>query len=206
MQKLDEIKDLGVIMDNRLNFSSQITAVISKAKQRLYLLRKCFVACTVDKQIHGFKVYILPILDYCSPVWTPHCDKDIIRLESVQRLFTKRLPGYENLTYAERLVKAGLCSLELRRLRADLCLCYKIVHSQIHLDSFFTRIDAGPTRGHSLKLKAAAPRLDTKRYFFAYRISIVWNFLKDETVCSETLAQFKVNLSSGDSSTMLICF
>ena len=75
LQKLDEIKDLGVIMDNRLNFSSQITAVISKAKQRLYLLRKCFVACTVDKQIHGFKVYILPILDYCSPVWTSHCDK-----------------------------------------------------------------------------------------------------------------------------------
>jgi hypothetical protein len=112
LQKLDEIKDFGVIIDNRLNFSSQITAVISKAKQRIYLLKKCFVACSVDKLIHGFKVYILPILDYCSPVWSSHCEKDIKRIESVQRLFTKRLSGYENLSYAERLAKAGLCSLE----------------------------------------------------------------------------------------------
>ncbi len=151
-------------------------------------------------------MYILPILDYCSPVWSPHCEKDIKRIESVQRLFTKRLSGYENLSYAERLTKAGLCSLELRRLRADLCLCYKIVHSQIHLDSFFTLTNAGPTRGHSLKLKASAPRLDSKRYFFAYRISIVWNNLKNETVCSETLARFKVNMASEDLSTMLVCF
>ena len=112
LQKIDEIKDLGVIIDNRLHFSSHITAVISKAKQRIYLLKKCFVACSVDKLIHGFKVYILPILDYCSPVWSSHCEKDIKRIESVQRLFTKRLSGYENLSYAERLAKTGLCSLE----------------------------------------------------------------------------------------------
>ena len=110
------------------------------------------------------------------------------------------------MTYAARLVKAGLCSLEVCRLRADLCLCYKMLHSKIHLDSFFSLVSAGPTRGHSLKIKAHAPRLDTKRYFFAYRISIVWNSLKEETVCSGTLSQFKINLLSEDLSSMLHCF
>ena len=136
-QKLSEVKDLGVYMDNKLHFYKQITAVVSKAKQRLYLLKKCFVACSVDKLILGFKLYVLPILDYCSSVWSPHCAKDIVRLESVQRGFTKKLSGYKNLSYAERLTRAGLCSLELRRLRTNLCLCYKFLHSKNSCKFFF---------------------------------------------------------------------
>jgi len=41
---------------------------------------------------------------------------------SVQRKLTKRLPGMKTLSYHQRLVKLGLESLELRRLRADLLL------------------------------------------------------------------------------------
>ena len=119
----------------------------------------------------------------------------------IQRLLLRRHSSHQR-----QLEAGGLCSLELRRLRADLCLCYKIVHSKIHLDSFFSLVSAGSTRGHSLKIKAHAPRLDTKRYFFAYRISIVWNSLEEETVCSGTLSQFKVNLLSEDLSSMLQCF
>ena len=137
MQKLSEVNDLGVYMDNKLHFSKQITAVVSKAKQRLYLLKKCFVACSIDKLSLGFKLYVLPILDYCSSVWSPHCAKDIVRLESVQRGFTKSLLGYKNLSYAERLTRAGLCSLELRRLRTDLCVRCKIFHSQNSFKFFF---------------------------------------------------------------------
>ena len=150
---------LGVYMDNKLHFSTQITAVVSKAKQRLYLLKKCFVACSIDKLILGFKLYVLPILDYCSSVWSPHCAKYIVRLESVQRGFTKSLLGYKKPSYAERLTRAGLCSLELRPHRTDLCICYKILHSQIHLNSFFVMDDVSATRGHSWKIKANPPRL-----------------------------------------------
>ena len=40
LQKLSEVKDLGIFMDSKLHFSKQITAVVSKAKQKLYLLKK----------------------------------------------------------------------------------------------------------------------------------------------------------------------
>jgi len=66
------------------------------------------------------KTYILPILDFNSQVWSPSFISDITRLESVQRLFTKRLVGFELLSYDERLLKLGMCTLELRRLRLDL--------------------------------------------------------------------------------------
>src|SRR5690349_23418322 len=39
---LNEVKDLGVIFSSRMDFSSHIASVISKAKRRAYLIRKCF--------------------------------------------------------------------------------------------------------------------------------------------------------------------
>jgi len=41
--------------------------------------------------------------------------------------FTKRVPGMSELTYYARLKTLSLRSLELRRVRADLILLYKIV-------------------------------------------------------------------------------
>ena len=50
--------------------------------------------------------------------------KDIDNIESVQRRFTKRLPGFGALTYAERLRRLDIPSLELWRIHADLFLAH----------------------------------------------------------------------------------
>ena len=55
-------------------------------------------------------------------------------IEKVQRRFTKRLRGYKNLTYTDRLTKLALPSLELRRLHLDLIYCYKIVVGLVKLN------------------------------------------------------------------------
>jgi len=49
------------------------------------------------------------------------------KIESVQRRFTKRLPGYDTLDYKNRLTKLGFETLETHRLRQDLTFTYKIV-------------------------------------------------------------------------------
>ena len=46
--------------------------------------------------------------------------KDIETIERVQRRFTKKLPGLRKFSYAERLSRLRLHSLELRRLLTDL--------------------------------------------------------------------------------------
>jgi len=46
----------------------------------------------------AFTVYVRPLLEYASCVWSPHLMKDIERLERVQRRFTKRLRGLSTLT------------------------------------------------------------------------------------------------------------
>ena len=197
MGKILEVLDLGVHFNSRLNFTNHISIIIAQAKKRLFLLRKSFLSKNLNILIlHvGFKTYIIPILEYCSPVWNPHVLTDINRLESVQRVFTKKLLGFEGLNYPARLGKAGLDTLELRRLRADLCLCYNILNGRIDtpVSSFFI-FDSSKTRGHSRKLKILAPRLDSILYFFSHRIVRVWNSLSDKSVSANSIGSFKAFL------------
>jgi len=60
-------------------------------------------------------------------------------VESVQRAFTKKLPDTKALAYRERLSILRLESLKLRRLKADLIMCLKIIKglTNIILVSFY---------------------------------------------------------------------
>ena len=81
----------------------------------------------------AFIVYIRPILEYNSVVWSPSLLYLIELLKRVQRSFFKRLPSLSSLTYAERLAVLNLETLELRRLRFDLIFYYKVFN---HLTPF----------------------------------------------------------------------
>ena len=142
-------------------------------------------------------MYVRPIIEYCSPAWSPHLVKDIILLESVQRKFTKRLPGMQNIPYPQRLKQLGLERLDVRRLRADLMLAYKIIFgivADIDISNFFTVCrNEYNTRGHRFKLLATLAKRDTRHYFYSLRVVRVWNSLPDDTNFSSLLT-FKKSL------------
>ncbi|HMK58440.1 MAG TPA: reverse transcriptase family protein [Nitrososphaeraceae archaeon] len=190
-----EIRDLGVIFDSKLNFSSHIDAVLAKAKQRLYLLTKSFSSCNEHALVLAFKIYIIPLLEYCSPVWSPSSVTDILRIEAIQRSFTKKLKFCNTLTYSERLLKCSLCSLESRRLIADLVLFYKIINNLIEInlgDAIKPLISV--TRGHSKRFKIPPARINTKLHFFTNRTIKVWNCLSEITVTADSVSCFKRSL------------
>jgi hypothetical protein len=198
LNETSDITDLGIQFNSHLNFSDHISSIISKAKQRLFLLRKSFTCCDPIALVIGFKTYIIPLLEYCSPVWSPQSLADKTRIESVQRSFTKKLTTYQNLTYRERLVKSGLLTREHRRLIADLVLLYKILHKliQIDLDDTIELDCDSRTRGHTWKLKHPRARINCRMYFFSHRTIKVWNCLQQVTVSAESVFSFKKLLLS----------
>ena len=103
---------------------------------------------------------------------------------------------FKDLTYAERLDKLNLWSIE-RRVRADLIEVYKVVHglSAIPFEDLFDLDNSGRTRGHSLELLKKQCRLDLRLYFFSERVVNLWNSLDDQTVTSTSVKSFKSNLS-----------
>jgi len=68
----------------------------------------------------AFLVHVRPLLEYALPVsWSPHHVGTIMQIESLQRRFTKRLPGLKDVLYKDWLERLGLETLEMRRLRQD---------------------------------------------------------------------------------------
>jgi len=128
-----ECKDLGITVDSTLSFTGHICNIVAKAKLRSIQILRFFLSKDPQVLTKAFVVYVRPILEYSSPVWSPSAVTYINKLESVQRSFTKRLPGFQKLSYDTRLKRLGLVRLELRRLHADLIMCYKMVHKLVNI-------------------------------------------------------------------------
>jgi len=121
---------------------------------------------------------VLTVIEYASSVWSPHYAADIRKVERVQRKFTKHFLGCSRLSYADRLASLKLESLEVRRLRHDLILTYKILFglTDMNYSDFFTFADrTHSTRSHVYKLLPSHCRVDVRKCFFAERVLKPWN-------------------------------
>ena len=87
----------------------------------------------------AYTTYVRPVLEYCTQIWSPTLIKYIDLIENAQRSFTRRIPVLKNLSYSGRLANLDIESLELRRLRFDLLMYYKIIRGfvRIQCDDFF---------------------------------------------------------------------
>jgi len=149
---------------------------------------------------------VIPILDYCSPVWSPYLVSEILKVESVQRAFTRWLPCCKGLTYKDRLSICGLVTLERRRLLADLILFYKIVNRLIDTDlgNSLVLSPCISTRGHPFKIVYNGARINSRLHFFTLRTIKVWNDLPTSAVCALTVESFRKCIKSIDFSDFLI--
>jgi hypothetical protein len=190
-----EEKDLGVLIDDKLDFGIHIKSIVKKANRMLGLIRIGF-AC-LDKEIfmNLYPVLIRPLLEYCVQVWSPHKRKYVRLIEGVQRRATKLVPNLRDLPYEERLIRLGLTSLEDRRVRGDMIETYKLITGKedINSDKFFTmaHVRGDPELTHNMKIYKKSFRLDVRKYSFSQRVIDKWNLLGKKVVESPKTSGFK---------------
>ena len=66
-------------------------------------------------------------LEYCVQFWASQFQKDIDKLEHVQRRATRMVEGLESMTYGERLRELGMCSLEQWGARGNIIVVFNYV-------------------------------------------------------------------------------
>ena len=112
IESIDTEKDPGVHIHKSLKVKEQVNYIVQKASRLLGTIRRTYTDKSIKNIIHFYMILVRPIIENCQQAWCPHFQKDIDKLESVQRRATKMITGISKLPYYLRLRKCGLLSLQ----------------------------------------------------------------------------------------------
>ena len=192
LKNVEEAKDLGILVDSNLQFKNHLSAKANKANQVWGTIKRTFKHMNTYIFKKLFCAHVRSQLEYAVQVWSPHYRKDINTIESVQRRATKYIPGYEELSYTERLKRLDLPTLHYRRLRESMIEVYKMFSTYDKEVTFKFDTRETTTRGHKYKIfGTTAKRYHPKHHSFHHRIINPWNSLPEDVVNSPTLDTFR---------------
>ena len=83
------MKDLGIIVDDKLNFESYCSLKTEGASNLFSAIFRTFKTPDTTFLVRLYKTYVLAMLDYGSIIYSPSTKKNIRKLESVQRHFIR---------------------------------------------------------------------------------------------------------------------
>ena len=189
--RLQEVKDLGVIFDASLSFSSHINLVRSSALRMWGFIKRI---CADFKNINIYKTLYYALvrsrLEYASLTWCPFYKKDITLIERVQRRYLKfvylkingNYPGH-NLPYSVLLNCTGDQSLYIRRKLFGLKFVHGIINSNINVKYLLSALNltvpvAGIRRSNLFTL--STPRTNELVRLPIYRICTDYNFIASD--------------------------
>ena len=186
-----ELRVLGVVLDCKLSFEPQLRAVAASASQKLGILRKAWTVYRDSSLLSKcFWSFLLPVLEYCSPVWRSAADCHLKLLDRVIR--------------SASLLSSGAiqCDLGHRRLVASLCMFYKIRGNPSHPMSEVMPAPYIPSRATRYAASrndfaVALQRTRTLQFSrsFVPWCSRLWNELDNSAFASEGLSGFKSKIN-----------
>ena len=201
ISRVEIIRDLGIMMTPNLVFDKHIELIINKAKSRMNNILRCFKCNDLDFLKKSFTVYVLPLLESATEIWSPPTIGNCDDLEKVLRSFTRRIFSRAQLaplSFTERLSFLNLETLEYRRALRDLIFLFKSVHGLVSFDKSYSFKRAPLNRqlrnSHPLRLDVSFTIKAKKRNIFSHRAIPVWNKLNFDIVNSDTLQTFKNRL------------
>jgi len=112
LERLEHMKDLGVIFDNKLNFVQHCKEKINTAYSYLGIIKWNVIYLDEDAFVILYKSLVRSHLEYANSVWNPHRLGLIKDLEKVQMRATKLVITIKNLTYKYRLKRLKLPTLK----------------------------------------------------------------------------------------------
>lgn len=139
LDRVTSVKDLGVVVDNKVTFNEHIATTTAKAFSLLGFLRritKSFQDVYALKSIYC--TVVRSVLEYAVQVWSPYHQVQSNRVERVQKSFLRyalrRLPWNDSIRlppYEHRCMLIGLDTLASRRILLQRVFCFDLLTGNI---------------------------------------------------------------------------
>jgi hypothetical protein len=186
--KGEPVRDLGIFFSSDLKWRSHIDITVKKARRTSFALLRSLRSKDPKFLVNMFKTYVLPILEFGSPIFNPYYSKDIDLMEKVQREFvrivykrslTYRLdPNKLVPSYSDLLCLFNLELLELRRLKYSITIFHQYLHGLTpltHNNSF--QFLSSKTRGDSQKIVPSFSSKDVRFNSFFIQMARIFSKL-----------------------------
>ena len=148
----------------------------------------------------AYKTLVWPKLEYAARVWMPHHQKEIDRIEKVQRTAARWtcILWRNQSQVGEMLDGLKWPTLQERRQQASLTLFYKIHNNVAIIDkSRYLSVAGGEsrrTRSHHFQYHRPNAYTDGLKNSFFPRTIATWNGLTTKAVSAETVDGFKTKI------------
>lgn len=131
-----EIRDLGILMDEKLSFNRHIEFVTKKTQSVLHFVKRQSVYFNIDIIKILYMSLVRSNLEFASTVWSPYHAVHRKTIESVQKQFLISFRG-DNLNrsdnnfvlrpYIDRCTESGLNTLIRRRINASVLFIHSLI-------------------------------------------------------------------------------
>ena len=197
--KTPSVRDLGVTVDEELNWKLHIEKVTKSCRQLCGWILSIFHTRDKTTMLTIFNSLVISKLDYCCEIWNPYQIQQIIKIEQIQRAFTSRIAGLKEDNYWNRLKKLEIMSLQRRREKIILIHVWKILNklypNSINLE-FKLHTRTNSTKAIIKPLPKIRGRILTGfDMSFTIRAAKLWNILPANLTNVSSLNSFKAGLA-----------
>ena len=177
ISSVDSVKDLGVKRTTDSTNSHHCYNVIAEANSTCDALKSIFMSGHRSLLWPAIISYVLPVLSQCSSVWNPYLKSDIAALERVQRNFTRRIRGLEQLSYKVRFAALSALTLENRRHLIDMTTAYNVLHGLVNgqASNVGLQLTTTSTLGGGVHLVQQQSRTRVCANLFPLQATSAWN-------------------------------
>lgn len=149
VKRISEIRCLGVYLDNKMNFTPHLEYVINKAKPSLSFVRRQSFHFEMDIIMILYAALTRSIVDFASPIWSPHHLVHKKSIESIQQQMLIFYNGdhvnrsdnnYVLKPYIERCSEANIQTLWRRRINASVMFIHGLITGKLDVPKLRNRI------------------------------------------------------------------
>ena len=197
LNPVDSNPYLGVELTRTMSWNLHIDNTVKKANSVMGLIKRNLYDAPKNTKALAYQSIVRPTLEYSATIWDPFTQKNISKLERVQRSAARFVCGdySRHSSVTSMLQSLEWPSLQDRRKVARLANLFKIRNNDLFVTAAKKRlVPSKSKRIHPAKYKHVEARTEIYRNSYFPRTVVDWNALPPTVIEVPTTPTFKKRL------------